>query len=407
MVAVRGRLTARKFFILAGEPSGDSLAAGLISELMRKEPGARFRGVGGRLMSELGLEAIFPIGDISVMGIGEVLPRIPRLLARMKQAAAEVLEFEPDALITVDSPDFNFRVARKVKKIRPDLPVVHYVSPTVWAWRPGRAAKLGASVDHVLALFPFEPEHLHSAGIGCTFVGHPAASFEMPTEQDVASLRRHLSIAEGDPVLAVLPGSRASEVSRLCPLFGRALAPLMRDQSELKVVVAAAEAVAGLVQTLASGWEFQPLVLDASGIDGSESPRRKMALFQTADAALAASGTVTLELAAAETPMVVAYDVNWLTRAVLARLLRVDTVTLVNLVNEDRAIPEFLGRDCRPELIGPAVARLLMNADEKKMQQAACRTAMIRLGRGCRHPNKRAADAVLDCLDKPAFGRKG
>ena len=351
-------------------------------------------------MCELGLESIFPIDDISVMGIGEVLPRLPRLLSRIKQAASEVLEFDPDILITVDSPDFNFRVARKVKKVRPEIPVVHYVSPTVWAWRPGRAAKLGASVDHVLALFPFEPEHLHSAGIGCTFVGHPAASLEMPTDRDLASLREHLHIVDGDRVLAVLPGSRASEVSRLCPLFGQALAPLMRDRSGLKVVVAAADAVAGLVKTLVSRWEFRPLVLDASGTDGGESLRRKMALFKMADSALAASGTVTLELAAAETPMVVAYDVNWLTRAILARLLRVDTVTLVNLVNEDRAIPEFLGQDCRPELIGPAVARLLMNAEERRIQKTACRKAMIRLGRGSEHPSKQAADAVLGYLNK-------
>ena len=400
-------MTARKFFILAGESSGDTLAAGLMSELMRTKPGARFRGVGGRMMCELGLESIFPIDDISVMGIGEVLPRLPRLLARIKQAASEVLEFGPDILITVDSPDFNFRVARKVKKIRPEIPVVHYVSPTVWAWRPGRAAKLGASVDHVLALFPFEPEHLHSAGIGCTFVGHPAASLEMPAYRDLSSLREHLDIADGDRVLAVLPGSRASEVSRLCPLFGQALAPLMRDRSSLKVVVAAAETVAGLVETLVSRWEFRPLVLDASETDGGESLRRKMALFKTADAALAASGTVTLELAAAETPMVVAYDVNWLTRAILARLLRVDTVTLVNLVNEDHAIPEFLGQDCRPELIGPAVARLLMNAEERRIQQTACRNAMIRLGRGSEHPSKQAADAVLGYLNKQTVDGKG
>ena len=399
-------MTARKFFILAGESSGDTLAAGLMSELMRTKPDARFRGVGGRQMCELGLESIFPIDDISVMGIGEVLPRLPRLLWRIKQAASEVLEFDPDILITVDSPDFNFRVARKVKKIRPEIPVVHYVSPTVWAWRPGRAAKLGASVDHVLALFPFEPEHLHSAGIGCTFVGHPAASLEMPPDRDLSSLREHLHIADGDHVLAVLPGSRASEVSRLCSLFGQALAPLMRDRSDLKVVVAAAETVAGLVETLVSRWEFRPLVLDASGTGGSESLRRKMALFKTADAALAASGTVTLELAAAGTPMVVAYDVNWLTRAILARLLRVDTVTLVNLVNEDRAIPEFLGRDCRPELIGPAVARLLINAEERRIQQTACRKAMIRLGRGSEHPSKQAADAVLGYLNERTVDRK-
>ena len=400
-------MTARKFFILAGESSGDSLAAGLISELMRAEPDARFRGVGGRLTCELGLESIFPISDISVMGIGEILPRLPRLLARIKQAASEVLEFRPDVLITVDSPDFNFRVAKKVKSIRPELPVVHYVSPTVWAWRPGRAAKLGAAVDHVLALFPFEPEHLHSAGIGCTFVGHPAASLEKPTGREVASLREHLGIAVGDPLLAVLPGSRVSEVSRLCPMFGQALEPLMRNRRDVKVVVAAAEAVAGLVETLVSRWEHRPLVLDTRGIGSGDSLRRKMALFNAADGALAASGTVTLELAAAETPMVVAYDVNWLTRAVLARLLRVDTVTLVNLVNEDRAVPEFLGPDCRPELIGPAVTRLLMNSDERKMQQAACRNAMIRLGRGCKHPSKRAADAVLEYLDKRAFDRSG
>ncbi|SFE07883.1 lipid-A-disaccharide synthase [Roseivivax sediminis] len=380
-----------RVFITAGEPSGDRLGAALMAGLTEATGGAaRFSGIGGPMMAEEGLHSIFPMDEISIMGIVEILKEYRSLKRRIRQTAEAAIAAAPDVIITVDLPEFSLRVLELVKARAPHLRCVHYVAPTVWAWRPGRAEKMAPHVDQVLALLPFEPPYMQAAGIACDFVGHPVVSEPVAGAADVARFRLTAGLGEA-PMALVLPGSRRSEVSRLAPVFGKVLERVHAARPDLRFVVPAAPAVAGAVQAAAADWPGRPLVLDPRDL-GAEGPAQKRAAFAAADVALAASGTVSLELAAAATPMVVAYDMNWLSRVVIGRMLRTDTVTLVNLVSETRAVPEFIGRACRPERIAPALLDVLDNPSD---QARAMELTMQRLGRDGPPQGRRAADAVL------------
>lgn len=388
-----------RLFITAGEPSGDRLGAALIAGLRHLAPGVDVRGVGGPAMAAEGLNSQFPMQDLSVMGIAEVLPRLPLLLRRIRETAAAVAAWQPDALVTIDAPDFSLRVARAARKLVPGLRTIHYVAPTVWAWRPGRAAKMAQVIDHVLALLPFEPPYMEAAGMTCDFVGHPAATEPQATPEETASLRRELAIAPGQPLLLLLPGSRTGEVRRLAPVFATVARRLRQRHPDLAIVVPAAAPVAGLLADMIppdeAGW---PHILDPRGVPEAAAQARKRAAFATADAALAASGTVSLELAAADTPMVIAYDANPLTVFLLRRMIRVDTATLVNLVTDTRVVPEYLFDHCTPDEILPAIDRLLHDPDAAGAQHAAADRTMQLLGRGGEAPGLRAARCVLNTL---------
>ncbi|MBM7067706.1 lipid-A-disaccharide synthase [Actibacterium sp. 188UL27-1] len=374
-----------KVFIIAGEPSGDMLGAAVMAGLRQQVPDISFIGVGGSGMEGQGLNSLFPMQDLSVMGIAEVLPKYFHLKRRIRQTADAVLAAAPDAMITIDSPDFSLRVAKLVKAAWPSQKTIHCVAPTVWAWRPGRAVKMARVIDHVLALFPFEPPYMEAAGMGCDFVGHPVVAEPIATAAEIAAFRADLG-AEG-PVILALPGSRQGEVTRLAPTFGQSLARVIAARPGARVIVPTVRAQAETVRDLVADWPGDPLVLDPD-----KGPRLKRAAFAAADVALAASGTVSLELAAAGTPMVIAYDMNWLSRQIISRMLIVDTVTLVNLVSETRVVPEFIGARCQPELIAPAILSVL---DQPRSQQDAMIATMTALGRGGPAPGDRAADAVL------------
>ncbi|MFT3972026.1 MAG: lipid-A-disaccharide synthase [Amaricoccus sp.] len=385
-----------RLFLIAGEASGDVLGGALLAGLRTLEPGLEVEGVGGAAMAAEGLTSRFPMDELSVMGIAEVLPRLPNLLRRISETADAVVAARPDALVTIDSPDFTLRVARKARKRLPGLRVIHYVAPSVWAWRPGRAAKMAEVVDHVLALLPFEPPYMTAAGMTCDFVGHPAATLPQAGADEVAALREELAIAPGQPVLALLPGSRRGEVSRLAPVFTEVARRLRAAEPTLAVIVPAGRGVVRLlgeaIRPDESGW---PHVMDPTGFDSATWEACKRAAFAAADVALAASGTVSLELAAAGTPMVIGYDANRLTVWIARRLVKIDTVTLVNLVTGTRAVPEFLVEDCTPERILPAVERLLLDPGAAAEQRAAGAETMRLLGRGGEPPGLRAARSVL------------
>lgn len=384
-----------RVFIIAGEPSGDRLGAALMAGLRLLHPDISFDGVGGPLMQAEGLDSRFLMDELSVMGIAEILPRYRALMARINQTAQTVIETRPDVMITIDSPDFSLRVARRVKAAS-DVRTVHYVAPTVWAWRPGRAAKMAQMIDHVLALFPFEPPYMEAAGMTCDFVGHPVVAEPVASDAEAATFRAEHGLGSA-PVLLVLPGSRRGEVTRLAPVFGAALPAIIARHPDLRVVLVAAQPVAGLVQDLVRDWPGQPLVLDPRGQEPAEAAALKRAAFRAADIALAASGTVSLELAASATPMVIAYDMSWISRQIIARMLRVDTVTLVNLVSDTRAVPEFIGAACRPERIARGVLEVM---DDPSAQDAAMQLTMARLGQGGEAPGLRAARAVLADLGR-------
>ena len=384
-----------RLFLVAGEPSGDRLGGALIEGMRALGVAPDLAGVGGPSMAAAGMASRFPMEELSVMGIAVVLPRLPNLLRRIRETAEAVVAMRPDALVTIDSPDFSLRVARAARKRLPELRTIHYVAPSVWAWRPGRAAKMAEVVDHVLALLPFEPPYMEAAGMTCDFVGHPVAAEPQASPAEVAALRAELAIAPGQPVLALLPGSRRGEVTRLAPIFAEVARRLRALRPDLAAIVPAAPAVVGLLDERMpadeAGW---PHVLDPRGFDASAWEARKRAAFAAADVALAASGTVSLELAAAGTPMVIAYDANPLTVWMVRRLVRVDTATLVNLVTETRAVPEFLG-GCTAQAIVPAVEALFADPAIAAAQRAAGARAMALLGRGGEPPGVRAARSVL------------
>ncbi|MBT8413735.1 MAG: lipid-A-disaccharide synthase [Boseongicola sp.] len=387
-----------KVFVLAGELSGDKLGGALLAGLHRLLPDLEVRGVGGPLMQAEGVSSLFPMDELSVMGIAEVLPKYLDLKKRLNQTAAAVLEWAPDVLITIDSPDFSLRLAKLVKA-RSSIKTIHYVAPSVWAWRPKRAEKMAAHIDHVLALLPFEPPLMKAAGMGCDFVGHPIVAEPIATDEEVRIFRQAEAIGDA-PMLLVLPGSRRSEVARLSSVFGAAMEPVLAAHPDARIVVPAASAVAGLVKEAAGSWPGKPIVLDPS--EGLDPVGRKRAAFRAADVALAASGTVSLELAANRTPMVVAYDMNWLTWQIMSRLAVIDTVTLVNLVSGEKAVPEFLGPACQAQDIGRALLPLLTNASARERQVAAMELTMDRLGRGGEPPGLRAAKAVIRVVDDRA-----
>ncbi|WP_417472185.1 lipid-A-disaccharide synthase [Leisingera sp.] len=382
-----------RVFILAGEPSGDRLGAALMAGLSQLAPGVQFDGIGGALMAEQGLVSRFPMDELSVMGLAEVLPKYRHLKRRIRDTADAVLETKPDVLITIDSPDFSLRVARLVKA-RSNIRTVHYVAPSVWAWRPKRAGRMAEVIDHVLALLPFEPPYMEAAGMDCDFVGHPVVAEPQATADESAALRAEFGLGDSPFVLA-LPGSRRSEVGRLAPVFGEALKRFVAQHPEYRVVVPAAAPVAAMVQKALVDWPTNTVMIDPGRFLPERAKAHKRAAFAGADLALAASGTVSLELAAAATPMVIAYRFQWLTWQIMKRMALIDTVTLVNLVSDSRVVPECLGPDCTAENIAAQLDAVLTQADA---QQDAMALTMQRLGAGGEAPGLRAARAVLERL---------
>jgi lipid-A-disaccharide synthase len=379
-----------KVFVIAGEPSGDRLGAALLAGLRELAPGVVFEGVGGPLMQAEGLESLFDMDELSVMGLAEILPKYRHLKRRIRQTAAAAIAAQPDVVIGIDSPEFCLRVARRVKA-RSGIRTVHYVAPTVWAWRPGRADRMARVIDQVLALFPFEPPYMEAAGMACDFVGHPIATEPPVTEAEIDAFRARHGLSADRETLLILPGSRRSEVARLAPPFLAAHG--QAGLGDMQVLVPTLPHLRDAVAERFGG--IGARIIDGAGQGAAQAARERFVAMAAADLALAASGTVSLELAAARTPMVIAYDMAWLSRQIIGRMLRTDTVTLVNLVSDTRVVPEFIGKDCRPAPIAEAL-RTVRAAPEAQLQ--ALDLTMDRLGRGAAPPGLRAARAVLDLL---------
>lgn len=382
---------ALKVFVVAGEPSGDILGGALMTGLRQLASDVSFDGVGGPMMQAQGLTSRFDMAELTVMGIAEVLPKYRHLKRRIAQTAHAVIETRPDVLITIDSPDFSLRVAKSVKAAI-DIRTVHYVAPTVWAWRPGRAKRMAQVIDHVLALFPFEPAYMTAAGMECDFVGHPVVAEPQATDVDIAAFRVKYGLEDAAPLVLALPGSRRGEVGRMGPVFGAALGQIATQHPGMRVVLPAAGAVADVVQDQVRGWPLQPVVLDPREMPLEAGLAEKRAAFRAADVALATSGTVALELAASETPMVSAFDLHWLSRAIISRMVTTDTGNLINLVSDTRVIPEVIGKDMTAGNVVNTMETLLADPTQ---QLCAMRETMQRLGRGDEDPGLRAAQAIL------------
>lgn len=346
------------------------------------------------MLSE-GLSSLFPMHEISIMGISEILSNYMSLRKRIRQTARAVLDEKPDVLITVDLPEFNLRVAERVRK-QSHIPIVHYVAPTVWAWRPKRAAHMAKFVDHVLALFPFEPRYMREAGMSCDFVGHPIAQYPVASEADAAIFREDFDLSD-DPIILCLPGSRRSEVKRLTPIFTQALSAIRERHPNIQFVMPLAPAVAAEVNLILSIFDLEVKVIDPRDISPALAQSYKRAAFNAADIALAASGTVSLELAANSVPMVIGYDMGWLSRQIIGRMVKTDTVTLVNLVSETRHIQEYIGPKCTASNLAEAILDVMRAPNE---QIKAMETTLARLGRDEEAPGLRAARSVVGFLNQ-------
>lgn len=384
-----------RVFLVAGEPSGDQLGANLIAALRAESGGdVEVAGVGGPLMEGAGLRSVFPMRDLSVMGFLEVAPRIPKILARLARASAAARTFDPDAVVTIDSPDFSFRLQKRLRSQGLAAARIHYVAPSVWAWRPGRARKMAQFLDHVLALLPFEPPYFEKVGLGCSFVGHPAASDEMPFG-DGATYRKAAGLTEEKILVSVLFGSRESEVRRHLAPFREAVERLAAKMppGRWRLACPTVAAVRELVEARTADWPVPVDVFDSQSAAGSQ---RKRDAFAASRAALAASGTVTVELAREGTPMVVAYRANpvsvWLAR----RLVSISYASLVNLVLDREAVPERLQEDCQGDILASELGALLFDDTARARQVSDLRAAMARLGAGGPAPSRRAARIVLD-----------
>lgn len=378
--------TAPHVFIVAGEESGDRLGAALIGALKAATQGAvRVSGIGGANMAEVGVASPFPLGDLAIMGFAAIPARLPLILRRIREAADAVTAAKPDVLVIVDSPEFTHRVAMRVRARAPHIPIVDYVCPSVWAWRPGRARAMRGYVDRVLALLPFEPEAMRRLGGPPTnYVGHPLAEAIGRLRPNTEEARRRLA---DPPMLLVLPGSRSGEVRRMAPVFGEAVNLVAAKAGPLDVVVPAVPRLAGLVRDAVAQWPVKARVVT----DAAE----KDAAFRAARAALTKSGTSTLELAVAGVPMIAAYKVPLFEEAIARLLIKVDTAILVNLVLGEKVIPEFLQRDCTPAKLAAALAPLLADTPQRRAQVAALARLDAAMEIGTAAPAARAAALVL------------
>jgi lipid-A-disaccharide synthase len=389
------RQRAARIFLVAGEHSGDALGGALAASLKeRLGEGVVFAGVGAEHMAAQGIASIFPLADVAVMGPLAILKSLPRLVRRVHAVVDAAVAFRPDVVVIIDSPEFTHPIARRIRKRLPGVPIIDYVSPSVWAWRPGRAKRMRAYVDHVLALLPFEPEaHARLGGPPCTYVGHPMIErLDWLEALDPAPLRDRLGLEPERPVLVVLPGSRASEVTRLAGIFGRAVAHVAPPDRPVHVIVPTVPSVRPLVERAIAAWGFPVHV-----VEGEDD---KFRAFKLARAALAASGTVTLQLALAGTPMVVAYRVD----AVAARLrflLKVHSVVLANLVLGENVFPELLQEECTAEKLAAELAQVMGETPVRARQLAALPRAAGKMRLDSGTPSGRAAEIVLRHLAAP------
>jgi lipid-A-disaccharide synthase len=349
----------------------------------------RFAGIGGETMAAEGLESRVALSELAVMGVLEVLPAARRIFRRVAETVDDIRRQNPVALVTIDSSGFTWRIAQRLRKGGSTLPMIHYVAPMVWVWRGGRAKRMARWYDHLMALLPFEPPYFTAVGLSCGYVGHSVVESGADRGDGAAFRRRH-AIPDDAPLLTMLPGSRRGEVSKLLPVFAEVAQRIAQTHPDLRVVVPTTANVAEMVEAALASWPLATIVL--------RGVAEKYDAFAASNAALAASGTVALELAMAKLPTVITYRINPITHAYVDRVVKVDYANLINVVLGREAVPELLQYDCTPEKLTAAVTRLIDDKAAASEQIAAGQEALKVLGYGGVSPALRAADEVLAAI---------
>ncbi len=375
-----------RVFLIAGEASGDQLGVDVMQALHEVRPDIQFAGVGGPLMIGQGLQSLFPMADINVMGIVPVIKRLPLLLRRIAETAEAILADPPDIVLLIDAPDFTHRVAKKIRAKRSDIPIVDYVSPTVWAWRPGRARKMRGYVDHLLALLPFEPAaHARLGGPPCSYVGHPLIT--KLHEFRPGAAEQVIRDNEKHPTLLVLPGSRRSEIQYLMPVFGETVAIIRDLYPGARFVLPAVDHVRPAIEQELKKWTVVPEIVSGEAA--------KWQAFKQARGALAASGTVTLELALAGVPAVVGYRGSRVEEFIARRLVTIASVVLPNIILGEVFVPEFLQDDCTADNLAAALALLIGETEARRLHLEALKRVEAQMHVPGDRPDRLAADIII------------
>jgi lipid-A-disaccharide synthase len=381
-----------KIFLIAGEESGDKLGAAVIDGLWDVlDSSPKFVGIGGIGMTSRGLQSIFPMSELSVMGFTQIASQYNKLRKRLDQTVSAILDEQPDILLTIDAPEFCFRVAKKVKSFNQNIPIAHYVAPSVWAWRPKRALKISNYIDHVLALFPFEAPYFKNVGLSCDFVGHPIVLEDVASKENIEELKKQYFLGD-DPIILCLPGSRKSEINRLMPPFGQSLQMFSNVVPNSRFILCSTPNVFEHSKNYLKSMPQDTIFLSPEDIGVEKYLAFKKASFKISVLALAASGTVSLELAANRTPMVIGYDMNYLSRQIIQMMMRIDSVNLVNLITGNRNIPECIGANLNSENLFLEMVRVYSN-NQNQIKDFI--TTMALLGENNDPPNVRAAKSII------------
>ena len=381
-----------KYYLIAGEPSGDSLGARLMEALKRNDKQAQFFGLGGDSMQEQGLKSLFNITELAVMGLAEVIPSIPRILNRIKQTVADIQAVKPDVIITIDSWSFCARIHKKIRKLKLGIPQVHYVAPQVWAWKKKRARTMYKYIDLLLTLFPHEPKYFTPYKLDTVFVGHPVIESAIVNGKNKGVFRKEHNIKEEQKLMLVLPGSRHNEVERLLPDFLEVVKKMQAKHPEFVYAIPTVSTVADKVKNMVKASGLPVMVV--------EGEQERHNAFQDADVAIAASGTVALELAIVGVPHIVAYKVPKLTEWIARHFIHIEFINLTNILLGREFVPELLQESCNPENIMAYIEQFLGQKTLYKRQIEGFEKLRVKLGMGEQTPSDNACKAIMELTAK-------
>ena len=378
-------------YIIAGEPSGDILAGRMMQTLQERHPGVRFTGMGGETMTALGFKSLFNIAEISVMGFWEVLPKLPLIMKRMKQVMTDIEQQQPDLIITVDSWGFVSSILKKLKRKKSAIPTLHYVAPQVWAWKKSRAPKAAKLMDRMMALLPYEPAYFEKYGLRCDFVGHPVIENMANLTDDLDEFKARHKIPRRGVIVCVLPGSRRSEIKKLIPVFKKVIVRLKADYPDLFLIIPSVAAIADEVRSAFADTDIPHCVITGQ--------QERYNAFRISAFALAASGTVTLELTACDTPHVIAYTFSAITNQIIKRLATTNYANLINILADKPIIPEFVLENCRDDLIAAKILDLMQNPAAAQAQVKDAKQYLSQLKPEAMMPSEKVASIVWDMIN--------